>query len=128
MNVKHLSIRHLIAALSLSGILFFMFGVSDSTVNFRNLELNSLQKSRMQSLGLQESEMREFLLKREIYRGYMDTDRLSPHEVLGILSEDEAKRREYARAAARIRAKLIDSTRNFETLYIQEVSRLTNPG
>ena len=128
MNIKHLSIRHLIAALSLSGILFFMFGVSDSTVNFRNLELNSLQKSRMQSLGLKESEMREFLLKREIYRGYMDTDKLSPHEVLGILSEDEAKRREYARAAARIRAKLIDSTRNFETLYIQEVSRLTNPG
>ena len=128
MNMKHLSIRHLIAALSLSGILFFMFGVSDSTVNFRNLELNSLQKSRMQSLGLKESEMREFLLKREIYRGYMDTDKLSPHEVLGILSEDEAKRREYARSAARIRAKLIDSTRNFETLYIQEVSRLTNPG
>ena len=119
---------YLIVGLSVAGMLLFMFGASSSTVNFRSLELSPLQRNQMHHLGLQEAEMREFLLKREIYKGYMDTDRLSPHEVLGILSEDETKRRHYARAAARIRSQLIDSTRSFETLYLQEVSRLSTPG
>ena len=119
---------YLIVGLSVAGMLLFMFGASSSTVNFRSLELSPLQKNQMHHLGLQEVEMREFLLKREIYKGYIDTDRLSPHEVLGILSEDETKRRHYARAAARIRSQLIDSTRSFETLYLQEVSRLSTPG
>ena len=127
MNLKHQLIRYAVVGIATS-ILFFMFGMSDSTVNFNNLELNSLQKNQMQYLGLQESEMREFLLKREIYKGYLDTDRLSPHEVLGILSKDATKRRQYARAAALIRVNLIDNTKDFETLYLEEVSRLTNPG
>ena len=127
MNIKHRPVLYLLAGVAVAAILLFMFGASDGTVNFRDLELNALQKNKMQSLGLQESEMREFLSQREIYKGYLDTDRLSPHEVLGILAEDTAQRRRYARAAARIRARLIDNTRNFETLYLEEVSRLTNP-
>ena len=128
MKIKHHTKLYLIAGLSVAGMLLLMFGASYSNVNFRSLELSPLQKNQMHHLGLQESEMREFLLKREIYKGYIDTTRLSPHEVLGILSEDEAKRREYARAAARIRSQMIDRTRNFETLYLQEVSRLSTPG
>ena len=128
MNIKHKYIRYFISAtVALSGLLF-MLGMSDSQVDFNSLELNPLQKKQMQYLGLQESEMREFLLKREIYQGYLDTDRLSPHELLGILSEDATQRRQYAQAAARIRAKLINDTKNFEMLYLEEVSRLTNPG
>ena len=126
MKTGYQKTHYLVIGMLLAGILLLMFRVSDSNVTVHNLELNSIQKSQMQHLGLQASEMREFLLKREIYKGYLDTERLSPHEVLGILSEDAAKRRQYARAAARIRAKLIDSTRNFEMLYLQEVSRLTN--
>ena len=129
MNMKRCTNKlYLIVGLSVAGMLLFMFGASSSTVNFRSLELSPLQRNQMHHLGLQEAEMREFLLKREIYKGYIDTDRLSPHEVLGILSEDETKRQHYARAAARIRSQLIDSTRNFETLYLQEVSRLSTPG
>ena len=128
MKIKRHTKLYLIGGLSAAGMLLFMLGASNSTVNFRSLELSPLQKNQMYHLGLQESEMREFLLKREIYKGYIDTDRLSPHEVLGILSEDESKRRQYARAAARIRSQLIDNTRNFETLYLQEVSRLSTPG
>ena len=119
---------YLIAGLSVAGVLLFMFGASNSNVNFHSLELSPLQKNQMHHLGLQEAEMHEFLLKREIYKGYIDTNRLSPHEVLGILSEDETKRQYYARAAARIRSQLIDSTRSFEALYLQEVSRLSTPG
>ena len=126
MKISYQKTHYLVIGMLIAGILLLMFGVSASNVTVHNLELNSLQKSQMKHLGLQTSEMREFLLKREIYKGYLDTERLSPHEVLGILSEDAAKRRQYARAAAQIRAKLIDSTRNFETLYLQEVSRLTN--
>lgn len=126
MNIRHRTIYYLVGGVAM-GILLFMFGASYSTVNFRNLELNPLQKNQMQYLGLQESEMREYLAKREIYKGYIDTDNLSPHEVLGILSEDVAKRRQYARTAAQMRAKLIDRTRDFETLYLQEASRLSNP-
>ena len=128
MKIKRHTKLYLIGGLFAAGMLLFMFGASNSTVNFRSLELSPLQKNQMHHLGLQESEMREFLLKREIYKGYIDTDRLSPHEVLGILSEDGSKRRQYARAAARIRSRLIDNTRNFETLYLQEVSRLSTPG
>ena len=128
MNIKLSTVHYLFAGILVAGVLLFMFGASYGTVNFRNLELSPLQKDSMHYLGLQESEMREFLLKREIYKGYIDTDRLSPHEVLGILSEDSAKRQQYARTAARIRSQLIDNTRNFETLYLQEVSRLSNPG
>ena len=128
MKMKRRTKLYLIVGLSVAGMLLFMFGASNSTVNFRSLELSPLQKNQMHHLGLQEAEMREFLLKREIYKGYIDTDRLSPHEVLGILSEDDSERRHYARAAARIRSQLIDSTRSFETLYLQEVSRLSTPG
>ena len=128
MKMKRHTKPYLIAGLFVAGVLLFMLGVSNSTVNFRSLELSPLQKNQMHHLGLEESEMHEFLLKREIYKGYIDTNRLSPHEVLGILSEDESKRRHYARAAARIRSQMIDSTRSFETLYLQEVSRLSNPG
>ena len=128
MKIKRRTKLYLIGGLSVAGMLLFMFGASYSTVNFRNLELSPLQKNQMHHLGLQETEMREFLLKREIYKGYIDTNRLSPHEVLGILSEDESKRRQYARAAARIRSQLIDNTRSFEMLYLQEVSRLSTPG
>ncbi|MBC6414479.1 MAG: hypothetical protein GDA45_06330 [Chromatiales bacterium] len=126
MKIKHRYIRYFIAAAAVT-VLFFMLGMSDNNVDFINLELSPLQKNQMQHLGLQESEMREFLLKREIYQGYLNTDRLSPHEVLGILAQDTAKRQQYARAAARIRTKLINDTKNFETLYLEEVSRLTNP-
>ena len=128
MKTKNQMLRYLIVGLLAVATVLFMLNVSDSSVNFRNLELNSLQKDQMQYLGLQESEMREFLVKKEIYKGYLDTDKLSPHEVLGILAEDAATRRAYARSAARIRTKLIDSTRNFEALYLEEVSRLINPG
>lgn len=125
-TLRRLSARGILLSVIFLITVFVIFQTHGNALSFNAIELSKLQKEQMRYLGFDEAEMRQFLIKRDVYRGYIDIDKLSPHEVLGIFSTDLNQQREYAREAAKLRLALINDTKRFEDLYRAEVSRLSN--
>ena len=122
---EQFSVKKIFVFFTILTSLLLLFQAHGNTLRFDAIELTRLEREQMQYLGFSEAEMRQFLVTRDIYRGYIDVDKLSPHEVLGILSKDPNQQKKYARAAAQLRLALINDTKQFEALYRAEVARLS---
>ena len=124
MNPKNFLPYLTIVLVLLSFLLVSLAPVSGIEQGETEFDLTKLERMQMGALQLNEGEMRKYLVLKNTYQGFLDVDNLNAYELLGILSTDPAKQREYARRAARFQLSLMNRLKAYEAIYIVEMQKL----
>lgn len=80
--------------------------------------------SRWQAMGLSQDDITRYESLRAASVGLIDSENLTPFEVLGITATDPAKRRHYARLLAQANKRTLEQVQAFEAVYREEVKKL----
>ena len=122
------------AILIFSGLIaFYFFYAQESWAKIpeermARLQFTSTELTLMKTWGLSTEDYKLFRDSKDLASGIVNTENLTYYEILGFLTPDPKKRREYARKQAELDLLVIERLRNFEELHHAEIARLATAG
>lgn len=93
-----------------------------------DVRFTATEQAMLKPWGVSEEDYRLFVSAREIAGGLVSVENLTVYELLGFMTGNPAKRREYARKQAKLDLLVLARLRNFEDLHRAEVARLAETG